>query len=153
MQESKVFEQIYREYLKKASRIDLNGVKDRLGLNLAEGDVIIPFYGVPHRISAQGITDDQGRRPSHSVSVILCKYLLMCPEIEPTESDWVTYKDFKGAAPFAGGFLDNAEKPIGRMFSGHVSDLKQACGKPSGCPVDLGIASDLVKTISFLDEH
>jgi hypothetical protein len=144
MQESKVFEQIYREYLKKVSRIDLNWVKDRLGVNLAEGDIIIPFYGVPHRISAQCITDDQGRRPSHSVSVILCKYLLMCPEIEPTESDWVTYKDFKDAVPFAGGFLNNAEKPIGRMFSGRFSDLKQSCGKLSGCPVDLDIASDLV---------
>jgi len=144
MQKSEVFEQIYREYLKKVSRIDLNWVKDRLGLNLTGGDVIIPFYGVPHRISTQGITDDQGRRPSHSVNVILCKYLLMCPEIEPTESDWVTYKDFKDAAPFAGGFLNNAEKPIGRMFSGRLSDLKQACGKLSGCPVDLDIASDLV---------
>ena len=44
MQESKVFEQIYREYLKKVSRIDLNWVKDRLGVNLAEGDIIIQFF-------------------------------------------------------------------------------------------------------------
>jgi len=68
----------------------------------------------------------------------------MCPEIEPTESDWVTYKDFKDAAPFVWGFLNNAEKPISRVFSGRLSDLKQACGKLSGRPVDVGVSSDLV---------
>lgn len=115
MQKSEVFEQVYREYLKKVSRIDLNWVNDRLGLNLAGGDVIIPFYGVPHRISAQGITDDQGRRPSHSVSVILCKYLLMCPKIEPTETDWVTYKDFKDAVPFAGPVFPSLRKARGKI--------------------------------------
>jgi len=143
MNQSKVFEQIYRDYLIKVSNIDLNRVKDRLGLRLDGGEAIIPFYGIPHRISAQGITGNQGRRPSHSVSVILCKYLLMCPETEPTESDWVTYKDFKDAAPFVGGFLNNAEKPIGRMFSGRLSDLRRLCGELSGRPAEVDISCDL----------
>lgn len=150
MKESEVFEQIYREYLQDISRIDLNRVKDRLGVNLDEGSVIIPFYGIPYRISPHGITDHQGRRPTHSVSVILCKYLLMCPEFEPTGSDWVTYKDFKDAAPFAGGFFNNAEKPISRMFSGRLLDLKEACGKLGGRPADMDIASDLVIRIDAL---
>ena len=77
------------------------------------------------------------------MSVILCKYLLMCPEIEPTESDWVTYKDFKDAAPFVGGFLNNAEKPIGRMFLGRLSDLRRLCGELSGRPPEVDISCDL----------
>jgi hypothetical protein len=68
MQESDVFEKIYREYLKEVSRIDMDSVKDRHGLNVSGGKVVIPFYGVPHRVSPQGIRDNQGLRPSHSVT-------------------------------------------------------------------------------------
>lgn len=147
MSESNVFDEIYHEYLDQVSRIDLDYVKNRLGLRVDGGEAIIPLYGIPYRIGLTGITDSEGCRPSHSVSVILCKYLMMCPEVEPMESDWVTYKDFKDGAPFVNGFLNNAEKPISRMFSGRLSELKRACSELSGRPVDVGVSSDL--TIRF----
>lgn len=150
MQEVQVFEKIYQEYLREVSRIDLARVEDRLGLKLDKGEAAVPFYGIPFRVSGQGVVDNQGKRPSHSVCVILCKYLLLCPENEPLGSDWVTYKDFKAAAPFAGGFLNNAEKPISRAFSGRLPELRKACAKLSGRPVDTGIAADLVMQLNAL---
>jgi hypothetical protein len=150
MHEIQVFEKIYQEYMSAVSRVDLGRVKDRLGLKLDKGEAVIPFYGIPYRVSGQGIADSQGRRPNHAVSVILCKYLLLCPEGEPVESEWVTYKDFKDAAPFVGGFSNNAEKPIIRMFSGRLSELRQACLGLTGRPVDAGIDADLVMRLDAL---
>ena len=144
MEKAAVFERIYREYLEEISQIDLNRVKDRLGIELDKDGAIIPFYGIPHRVSKQGIVDAQGRRPSHSVSVVLCKYLLLCPENEPTESEWVTFKDFMDASPFAGGFLNTAEKPISRTFGDRISDLERLSGELSGRPADIEISCDLV---------
>lgn len=150
MNQSEIFEKIYRDYLDEVSSLDLKGIKDRLGIELDEGEAIIPFFGARHRISRRSIVDEQGRRPSHSVSVILCKYLLMCPKTEPSDADWVTYREFKDAAPFVRGFADNAEKPVGRLFSGRLSDLERAAGALAGRLADLGIASDLVMEFDAL---
>lgn len=150
MLEAEVFEQIYRDYLKAVAQIDSSAVKNKLGVQVIAGEALIPFYGIAHRISDCGITDDQGRRPSHSVSVILCKYLLLCPETEPIDSDWVSYKDFKNAAPFTGGFLNNAERPISRTFAGRLDDLKNACADLSGRPYEAEITADLVVKLDAL---
>jgi hypothetical protein len=150
MRESEVFEHIYRGYLKALAKVDLNAIKSRLRVNVDDGKAVVPFYGVSHRISAHGITDNRGRRPSHSVSVILCKYLLLCPETVPTAADWVTYKDFKDAVPFAGGFVNNAERPISQIFSGRLDDLRRACADLTGQPVKIDITADLVVRLDAL---
>jgi hypothetical protein len=144
MEKARIFEEIYREYLSEISRIDLSRVKDRLGIELDKEDAIIPLYGIPHRVSKQGIVDASGNRPSHAVSVVLCKYILMCPENEPAESDWVTFKDFRDAAPFAGGFLNSAEKPIARTFERRVAELERLSGELGGGPAEIEISCDLV---------
>ena len=141
---SEAFENIYRDYLKEISEVDLDRVKDRLGITTDNGEAVIPFFGIPYRVSGEGVSDLKGLRPSHSVSVVLFKYLLMCPDDPPGESEWITYKDFKDALPFAGGFLNNAEKPIGGTFSGRLADLQQAGAKLSGHRVETEVRSDLV---------
>jgi hypothetical protein len=143
MEESKAFDQIYQGYLERISAIDFCSVKDRLGLSIDKGELIIPFYGIPRRISPEAITNDQGKRPSHEVSVVLCKYLLMCPEKEPLESDWVTYKDFKDAAPFVEGFTNNVGKAISQKFSRKLSLPKRSCEALNGLPEELGVSHDL----------
>ena len=144
MEKAKVFERIYREYLDQVGRLDLADIRDRLGIEKEKDAAVIPFYGRLYRVSKNGVQDPQGKRPSHSVSVILCKYLLLCPKTAPANSgQWVTYKDFKDATPFAGGFAQNAEQPIAKRFSGRLDDLKKASAQLSGRQADLGISSDL----------
>jgi hypothetical protein len=150
MGKAKIFEEIYRDYLDKVLNLDRFRVRDRLGVQIRDTDIIIPFYGVMYRIRSEGIIDGQGRRPSHSVSVILCKYLLLCPENEPREADWVTYKDFKDATPFAEGFLNNAQRPISRHFAGRLEDLRKACAELTGRPFQAEISADLVMKFDAL---
>ena len=57
MSEFDVFDEIYHEYLEQLAQVDLNHVKDRLGLTVDGSEAILSFFGIPHRISRAGITD------------------------------------------------------------------------------------------------
>jgi len=130
-----VFDEIYERYLADISAIDLSLAGNRLGIEIVGETAIIPFYAIPHRVSGKGIINPRDKRPIHAVSVILCKYLLLCPdEAPPASSEWVKYNNFKDAAPFAGGFRNTAEQPIGKAFAGHLEDLKKACMALGGIP-------------------
>jgi hypothetical protein len=132
--ESKAFERIYRDYLAQLAAVDLRAAAEILG-GRADGEaVVMPFFGRPHKISAAGISDPSGNQPSHSVSVLLSKYLLMCPKYPPLDASWVSYKDFRDAGPFVGGFRNNAEVPLERRFGSNPEELKKRCSALAGGP-------------------
>ena len=144
MKQAPVFDEIYMNYIADVSAIDLNFVSSRLGIEVDEDTAVIPFFGIPHRVSGKGVMNSEGQRPIHAVSVILCKYLLLCPKEEPSIStEWIKYHSYKDAAPFAGGFRNTAEMPISNTFSDRLDDLKHACGKLGGIPSDAPFNCDL----------
>ena len=144
MEQAPVFDEIYENYVTKVSTVDLSPVSSRLGIEVDGDTAVIPFYGIPHRVSGKGVLDAQNRRPIHAVSVILCQYLLLCPESEPrVDGEWVKYNNFKDAAPFAGGFRNTAEQPISKAFSGRLEELKKACLALGGLPGDVQVNCDL----------
>jgi hypothetical protein len=150
MPQAEIFEQIYQDYLAQVAGLDLARVAERLGLELDRDEVTVPLFGRLFRVSPRGVADSRDRRPSHSVSVILCRHLIMCPEAEPTAADWVTYRVFKDGGPFVVGFRNNAEKPIARMFSGRPADLAAACEKLGGRPAQTEVSCDLALRLPAL---
>ena len=131
MEKPHIYEQTYQDYLSRIAELDFPFLADKLAIQLDGQHVIIPFFGKPYRISAKGITDPSNRQPHLSVSVILCKYLLMCPMIEPLEGNWMSYKDFKDAAPLILAFSNTVTHPIAETFSGRLTELEEA-GKSIG---------------------
>ena len=143
MDQMRVFEQIYQEYLEQIRKLDLAQIAPRLGL-LQDGEgLVVPFFGLPHRVSGRGILDPEGLRPIHSVSVVLAKYLILCPEGEPSGSQWVTYREFKDAAPFVGGFSTHAERPIAEAFAGRLPQLRDGALRLAGRVVETEVRADL----------
>ena len=126
MEKEHIYEQTYKNYLSRIVELDLPFLADKLGIQLDGHHVIIPFFGKPYRVSAKGITDPSNRQPHLSVSVILCKYLLMCPMIEPLEGNWMSFKDFKDAGPLVRAFYNTVTHPIAETFSGRLAELKKA---------------------------
>ena len=122
-----VFEETYHNYLAQIAELDFKKIAGQLGAEMAADELIIPFFGKPHRISAAGITAPCGSRPNFSVCVVLFKYLLLCPDHDPVENDWVSFKDFKDSAPFSGAFVNYTEAPLAKYFSGRLKDLEAAC--------------------------
>jgi len=132
MEKSPIFDKTYRDYLSQIADLDLKSIKDKLGIQVADGKVIIPLFGRSYTVSGQGISGPEGRKPHLSTCVILCKYLLMCPSHEPREANWVSFKDFKDAAPLIHSFATAVSNPISKMFSGRSSALESVCIKIGG---------------------
>jgi hypothetical protein len=138
MKKPHIYEQTYKDYLSRIAELDFPFLADKLGMQLDGQHVIIPFFGKLYRISAKGIADPSGRQPHLSVSVILGKYLLMCPMIEPLAGNWMSFKDFKEAAPLIRAFYNTVTHPISQTFSGRLAEFEKAGEKIGGySPADV----------------
>ncbi len=142
-QQAEIFEKIYQDYLFQLKSLDFENISLKAGLKNSDDALMIPFFGESYRVSSQGILNAAGARPSHIISVILCKYLLLYPEKEPKKQEWVSYKDFKDTAPFAEGFLNNVERPIARHFSGKADALRKTCKASGGKPPDIKLSYEV----------
>jgi hypothetical protein len=131
---STVFEETYTNYLARIAELNFARIAGRLGAELSGEELIIPFFGNSYRVSKQGLSDPSGKRPGFSVCVVLFKYLLLCPDHDPIEDDWVTFKDFKDAAPFAGAFVNYTEAPLADHFAGNLARLESAARAFGGHP-------------------
>jgi len=110
---SSVFMETYQNYLHQIAKIDMDSRSEKLGGTVEGDQMILSFFGQPYRISGQGIKDPSGKQPAIGINVVICKYLLLCPEIPSLDTEWVSYRDFKDAAPLAGSFVNNFFRPSG----------------------------------------
>jgi len=131
-QKAEVFETTYRHYLEQIADVDLVSRAERLGADVMDNGLVIPFYGEPHRISPKGVFNAREQKAPFAVSVLLCCYILQCPKTEPVIGDWVTYREFKDASPLVGYFTSNTHKIIETSFSGQIEKLKTACRRMGG---------------------
>jgi hypothetical protein len=147
---SSVFEETYQNYLAQLAGIDFASKADILGVEIKEGEALIVLMGKAYRVSPKGVFDPFGKEPLHAVSILLCRYLLLGPEREPQGDNWVTYKDFKDATPFVGGFTSNTGKALVREFSHRLEDLKGACQKLGAGQADLELSYHIVYRFDVL---
>lgn len=150
MKLSPVFEQTYRRYLAQVAEVDLGAAAETLGATLDEDALLVRLFGRTYRVSGETIVDEEGRQPIHSVSVVLARYVILCPESVPAAGDWVTYKDFRDAAPFVGGFVNNSEKAIANHFGGRLDVLRRACEGLGGTEADMQVSYELVRRFDGL---
>jgi hypothetical protein len=145
-----IFEETYQNYLAQLAGIDLASRAGILGMEIKDGEVFVPLMGKTYRVSPKGVFDPSGKEPLPAVSILLCRYLLLCPEREPQGDNWVTYKDFKDAAPFVGGYISNTEKALVKEFSNRLEELKGACQKLGAGPADLELSYQIVSRFAVL---
>jgi hypothetical protein len=138
-----VFEQTYHAYLAQIRGLDLRERAAPLGAGLVTDGLVIPFYGEPHHITAQGLFRASGAPANFAVSVVLCRYVLQCPAQNPPDGGWVTYREFKNAGPLVGYFTANTNKIIETSFSGRRADLPAAAARLGARPFADGSAHDL----------
>lgn len=150
MEKSPVFEQTIQSYLKQMQGCDFRLLEEKLGIRAERDGAEITLLGVPYRVSAQGVAGPDGRPPHTAVGVILSKYVMMCPGFPPNESDWVSFRDFRDAAPLVGAFANTVETPIAREFSGHAPLLRQAAATLGARPPSESYPYDLSLVVPAL---
>ncbi len=148
--EGQVWDEIYNDYLQQLGRLDLSSLAGKLGVRPDGDAVVVEMFGKPFRVGPGGITDENGQRPLHAISVILCKYLIIGPEAEPGDGSWKAYKEFKDCMPYVQGFDDTAHKPIERSFGGELQALNSAADKLCGVEADEGLSYDFVRLFHAL---
>lgn len=143
-EKAKVFDKILKDYLTQVAAIkERPAIGTRLGVQVSEGGYIVPFFNRRYTITEKSIADEQGAAANHAVAVILCKYLLLCPQDQKGDDTLVTYKDFRDAAPYVIGFRNTAEQPIARSFTGKADLLKGRCRLLGGETFATEVACDL----------
>jgi hypothetical protein len=156
MEKEHVYQQTYKDYLSRIAGIDLKFAASKLDLQMSGDAVIIPFFGKSYRVSTKEIADPAGKQPHLSTSVILCKYLLMCPMIVPLGGNWMSFKDFKDAAPLIQAFFNTVTLPIADSFSTRLTDLEIAAKNIGGYPpaddfpYDLSLQFDALSQVPLL---
>jgi hypothetical protein len=146
-----IFEETVRNYLAQVAQIDPAGIADTLAISVKQREAVIPFLGKTYRVSRAGVRDESGREPIHAVSIVLCRYLILAPPQFPLSGeDWVSYKDFKDAAPFVGGFVNNSERALARHFSGRLEQLRKAAAELGAAPPALALSYQFAGQIPAL---
>lgn len=129
-----VFKEHYEGYLRQLAGLDLARRAPVLGITAHNASSVdVPFFNTRYQVSPAGIADDRGERPDYGLCVILLKYLLLCPQQVPAQTDWVSYRDFKdcGQAQNA-GLAAYASQAISRHYTGHLDRLVAAVAALGG---------------------
>jgi len=138
-----VFKKTYENYLAQVDRIDFNSVKKKLGVEVENNEMIIPLFGKPYKVFGAGISDPGGKQPMLDICVILCKYILLCPQIPPKKKDWVSFRDLKDSGPLTNYFVNDVEQAIATYFNGRLGDMKNTCRTLKGYSPDIEVSYDL----------
>jgi hypothetical protein len=147
LEQKSIFKETYQNYLYQIGKIDLHKQSEKLGGRIEKDEMVVSFFGTPYRISSRGITDLFGKQPPMGICVVLCKYLLLCPDVPSLDREWVSFRDFKNTAPLIHSFVNHTERPIARSFSNRLEDLSAACEKLGGKNPGLELSYQLVMKI------
>ncbi len=138
-----VYERTYNYYMSQFDNIDLKSIRQKLGVTVDKDEITIPLFGKPHKVSKDGVADPSGEKPALYICIILCKYLLMCPDVSPKGKEWATFRDLKDSGPLETYFANDIERPIADMFKGRLDHMNKACKALGGYPSDLEVNYDL----------
>ncbi|MDJ0622322.1 MAG: DUF3786 domain-containing protein [Desulfocapsaceae bacterium] len=130
-----VFKKNYENYLHQLEEVNPANWSSILAIEVDREKRLakIPFFDDMYDVSPTGISDAQGSRPDYGISVILLKYLLMCPQVVPTDSNWVHSRDFKDTVQAQNtGMSDFASQKISKLFAGNLDLLKLAVSELGG---------------------
>ncbi|NNL43110.1 MAG: DUF3786 domain-containing protein [Desulfobacterales bacterium] len=138
-----IFKKTYENYLMQIEKIDFNSIKKNLKVEVEKNKIIIPLFGKPYTVSAAGISDPAGKQPMFDICVILCKYILLCPNISPKGTEWVSFRDLKDSGPLTNYFVNDVERAIAIFFKSRLGDMKKACRLLKGYSPDIEVSYDL----------
>jgi hypothetical protein len=147
---SPVFEENYQYYLEQIKDVHFQHIAPILGADVEGDEMVIPFFGKFYRVAKKGIRGPSGKKPEYFISIVLFKYILLCPEYAPASGDWQSFKDFRDAAPLISYFQRTVKTVLTRHFSGRLERLQWACKKMGGYPPDIHLSHDLSMTFDAL---
>lgn len=147
---SPVFKQTYKNYLGQIAKMDLGSAEMKIGVRIEDGAITIPLFSQLYTIYENSISGPGGERPSFDICIILCKYILLCPESLSGQKEWTSFRDFRDAGPLTTYFSNDVERAISGHFSGKINELQKACRLHEGLKPDMEVSYDLAMKFDLL---
>jgi hypothetical protein len=85
--------------------------------------LVLDLFQSPYFISSVGVLDAEGHTAPFDVTIILSKYVLMCPDAIPQKGGWVHYRELKNTSPLASYWYNHVERDLIEAFSGKADLL------------------------------
>jgi hypothetical protein len=148
--ENTIFEKTYADYVAQLRDMVFETLQDKLGVSLVGQELVIPLFGKLFKVSKEGLSDPSGERPAFDVCIILLKYILLCPDTEPVEKQWASFRDMKDSGPLTVYFSNEVEHAIVNHFEGRLVALKNAGQKLNGYSPDMPLSYDLALQFDIL---
>lgn len=141
---AEIFQRHYEDYLAQVVKVDLEAVAERLGLEREGDGFCLRFFGQPFLVSPKGLTDEAGGEPDYVAAVVLCQYILLCPEAPFPDERWSSFREFKAVSHFTNVnfFASDTERALGKVFAGRAGELRRACRALGGVEEPLDISYD-----------
>ena len=99
MENSKIFDKKYQEYLPLIKNFNFSKKAEILGIQKQDQSCVFKFFNRRITFDRKDFNDVTGDEVTFAIKVVLCKYLLMCPEKISENSDrLVTFREFKVSA-------------------------------------------------------
>lgn len=137
MENSKIFDVTYNDYLSQLKDFDFSKKAGILGVQKQNQLFMFEFFNRRIAFDRNNFKDISGKELTFAVKVVLCKYLLMCPEKTIESSNkLVTFREFANAGPLFSRFTANTNKIIETTFSGRLETLKKRCKRLGGTRVE-----------------
>ena len=133
MDNSKIFHEVYPDLLSRAKLMDLSQKFNILGIKKSGSLFVFDFFNRQLVFDGDDLFDTTGADLTPAVKVVLCTYLLMCPEKElKSDGKLVTFREFSDAGPLFSRFTENTAKIIQTSFSNQLEALSLRCLKSGG---------------------
>ena len=143
MEKARIFEETYRQYLSSLEQVDLTKRANTLGAKVSGDSLYVSFYDQQLSISSSGISGEGQEHVPFPVKVVLCRYVLMCPDDMPRQdARLVNYRDFRDAAPLINYFTTNTCKTLEIAHSGEIAKLYNKCIETGGVE-EIAVGYDL----------
>jgi len=130
--------------------MDLQLAAERIGVRIECSTINIPLFGQLYTIYENSISDPGDEKPSFDICIILCKYILLCPESLSGQKEWTSFRDFRDAGPLTTYFSNDVERAISGHFSGKINELQKACRLHEGLKPDMEVSYDLAMKFDLL---
>ncbi len=139
MEDAKIFDKKFKDYLLKVKDIDIFEKADILGIQKRNQFSIFDFFNKQIIFDQEDFTEIAGGEVTLAVKTVLCKYIMMCPEKNiKSSSTLVTFREFADAGPLFSRFTENTGKIIETTFSGHLEKLRTRCLSLGGIIIENG---------------
>ncbi len=133
MENSKLFEDVYKSVLPQIKEFDFTEKSDLLGIQKKNGFFIFPFFNRELAYDGDDFADLSGEEVLPAIKLVVSRYMMMCPQKASQSSGrLLTFREFPGSGPLFSRFVNNTSKIMETTFSGRLGELEKRCRELNG---------------------